>query len=77
MLLAQPGGQGIQAASPVDDVVNPVLWTMLTSSKSDLGDVEVQAPTTSTSNKAIRQCYRHCKGWGDRITTRRCTCNCI
>jgi hypothetical protein len=33
-----PGGPGIQAASPIDDVVDSVFWTVLTSSKSDFGD---------------------------------------
>jgi hypothetical protein len=37
LLLAQ-AAQALTARSPVDDVVDSVFWTVLTSSKSDFGD---------------------------------------
>jgi hypothetical protein len=63
---------------PVDDVVAPVLWTVLTSPKSDLGDGGASTDHEHQQQSDTRvQCYRHCKEWGDKITTRRCTCDCV
>ena len=47
---------------PIDDMIDPVRWTLLTSPKRDFGDGGGSSARGAPINKWI-QCYMHCKEW--------------
>ena len=51
----RPGGSEIQAASPVGDVFDPVLWEVLTSSTSDLCGAKPKRKSNRLGNKIRRK----------------------
>jgi hypothetical protein len=57
--------QALTHTAPSSDVVDPVPWALLTSSKRDFGDGDGGGSVvTEEHRQQSRQCYRHCKQSG-------------